>query len=52
VRRRNRRLRRVALSQQHHLDALALRSRDFPTQRGFQFSDLALAAFDHLFPQN
>jgi hypothetical protein len=40
------------LPQQHHLDTLALRSRDFPAQRGFQFSDLALAAFDHLFPQN
>src|ERR1700676_3352540 len=48
----NRRLRHAALTQQYHLDALALRRRDFPAQRGFQFPDLTLGAFDHLFPQN
>src|SRR5450631_463269 len=49
---RNRRLRHVALAQQHHLDALALRRRDFPAQRGFQFPNLTLGAFDHLGPTN
>ena len=49
---RNRRLRHVALAQQHHLDALALRRGDFPAQRGLQFPDLMLGAFDHLGPTN
>ena len=50
-RRRNRQLRHVALTQQYHLDALALRRGDFPAQRSFQFADLLLGAFDHLSPQ-
>jgi hypothetical protein len=51
-RRRNRRLRQPTLTQQHHLDALALRRRDLPAQRSFQPPLLGLAAFDHLFPPN
>jgi hypothetical protein len=50
--RRNRRLRQPTLTQQHHLDALALRRRDLPAQRSFQPPHLGLAAFDHLFSSN
>ena len=32
----------TALAQQHHLDALALRLRDFPAQGRFQFPNLQL----------
>jgi hypothetical protein len=49
---RNRALRHPALAQQHHLDALALRRRDFPSQRRLQPPHLGFAAFDHLFPPN
>src|ERR687887_534836 len=49
---RNRRLRHPALTQQHHLDALALRGRYLPSQRSFQPPHLGFAAFDHLFPPN
>jgi len=48
---RNRRLRHATLAQQHHLDALALRSRKLPPQRGFQPPHLGFAAFDDLFPR-
>src|SRR5450432_1266544 len=48
---RNRRLRHSALAQQYHLDALTLSRRNFPPQRRFQPSNLALRAFDHLFPR-
>src|SRR3984893_14261947 len=34
----------------HHLDALTLLGGYFPSQRCFQPPDLALGAFDHLFP--
>src|SRR5262249_46805174 len=47
---RNRRLRHPTLTQQHHLDALALCGRYLPPQRSFQPSHLGFAAFDHLFP--
>src|SRR6202171_2040904 len=43
-------LRHPALAQQHHLDALTLLGGYFPPQRCFQPPDLALGAFDHLFP--
>jgi len=46
------RLGHTALAQQHHLDALALRLRDFPAQGRFQFPNLLLRAVDHLFPPN
>src|SRR6516165_3072687 len=49
---RNRRLRHPALTQQHHLDALALRRRYLPSQRSFQPPHLAFAAFGHLFFSN
>src|ERR1700756_1929720 len=48
---RNRRLRHPALTQQHHLDALALRRRHLPSQRSLQPPYLGLAAFDHPFPR-
>ncbi len=48
---RNGRLRHAALAQQHHLDALTLRRRQFPPQRRLQFPYLAFGAFDHLFPR-
>src|SRR5260370_13783612 len=48
---RNRRLRHPTLAQQYYLDALALLRRHFPPQCRFQSPDLALAAFDHLFPR-
>ena len=38
------RLGHTALAQQHHLDALALRRRDFPAQGRFQLANLLLAA--------
>jgi hypothetical protein len=41
---RNRRLSHVAIAQQHHLDALALRRRDLATQRGFKFPGQPLLA--------
>ena len=44
------RLGHTALAQQHHLDALALRLRDFPAQGRFQLPNLHLRAVDHLFP--
>jgi hypothetical protein len=47
-----RRLGHPTLTQQHHLDALALRRRYLPAQRSFQPPHLGLAAFDHLFPPN
>jgi hypothetical protein len=50
--RRNRRLRDATFTQQHHLNALALRCRYFPPQRSFQPPHLGFAAFDHLFPPN
>src|SRR5262249_23942157 len=40
------------LTQQHHLDALALRRRYLPAQRSFQPPHLGFAAFDHLFSPN
>src|SRR3984893_15900545 len=46
----NQSLRHPALAQQHHLDALTLLGGYFPSQRCFQPPDLALGAFDHLFP--
>src|SRR5262245_26280549 len=49
---RNRRLGHPTLTQQHHLDALALRRRYLPAQRSFQPPHLGFAAFDHLFPSN
>src|SRR5208282_6544317 len=48
----NQRLRHPALAQQHHLDALTLLGRYFPSQCCFQPPDLASGAFDHLFPPN
>src|SRR5262249_43358309 len=45
-------LRHSAFAQQHHLDALALRRRDFPPQGCFQLPDLLLGALDHPFPPN
>src|SRR5262249_29625258 len=48
---RDRGLRHSALAQQHHLDALALRRRDFPSQRCFQLPDLLLGALDHPSPR-
>src|SRR5262249_1215277 len=50
--RRNRRLGHPTLTQQHHLDALALRRRYLPAQRSFQPPHLGFAAFDHLFSPN
>src|SRR6202008_1575765 len=47
----NRRLRHPALSQQHHLNALALRRRYLPSQCSLQPTHLGLAAFDHPFPR-
>jgi hypothetical protein len=41
----------LSRKQQHHLDALALRSRKLPPQHGFQPAHLCFAAFDHLFPR-
>jgi hypothetical protein len=41
----------AALLQQYHLDALTLRRKDFPAQRGIQLSDLALGTLDHLVPR-
>src|SRR5262249_44677644 len=49
---RNRRLGHPTLTQQHHLDALALRRRYLPAQRSFQPPPLGFAAFDHLFSPN
>src|ERR1700730_4306420 len=43
-------MRHPALAQQQHLDALTLLGGYFPSQRCFQPPDLALGAFDHLFP--
>src|ERR1700719_258612 len=40
------------LTQQHHLDALALRSRYLPSQRSFQPPHLGFAALDHLLAPN
>ena len=51
-RRRNRRLRHTTFTQQHHLNALALRCRNFPPQRSFQPPHFGFAAFDYLFPPN
>jgi hypothetical protein len=48
----NQRLRHSALAQQHHLDALTLLGRYFPSQRCFQPPDLAFGALDHLFSPN
>ena len=48
---RDRRLRHPTLAQQHHLDALALRGRDFPPQHCFQLPDLLLGALDHPSPR-
>src|SRR6267142_6326608 len=48
---RNRRLRHPTLAQQYYLDALTLLRRHLPPQCRFQSPDLALAAFDHLFPR-
>ena len=48
---RDRRLRHPAFAQQHHLDALALRRGDFPSQRCFQLPDLLLGALDHPSPR-
>jgi hypothetical protein len=48
----NRRLRHPTLTQQHHLDALALRRGYLPSQRSFQPPHLGFAAFDHLFAPN
>jgi hypothetical protein len=45
---RNRRLRHSALTQQHHLDALALRGVSFPMQRCFQTPNLLSGASNHL----
>jgi hypothetical protein len=42
-----RRLGHPTLTQQHHLDALALRRRYLPAQRSFQPPHLGFAAFDH-----
>src|SRR6202011_4044494 len=47
----NRRLRHSALTQQYHLDALALRRGNLPPQRSPQPPHLGFAAFDHLFPR-
>jgi hypothetical protein len=44
---RDRGLRHSALAQQHHLNALTLRRRDFSPQRCFQFPDLLFCALDH-----
>jgi hypothetical protein len=38
--------------QQHHLNALTLRRRDFPVQRCFQFPDLLSSALDHPSPES
>src|ERR1700746_2629657 len=48
---RNRRLRHPALTQQHHLDALALRRRHLPSHASLRPPYLGLAAFDHPFPR-
>src|ERR1700687_3450207 len=45
---RDRRLRHSALTQQYHLDAVALLGMSFPTQRCFQTPNLHFGAFDHL----
>src|SRR6516162_5723716 len=50
--RRNRRLGHPTLTQQHHLDALALRRRYLPAQRSFQPPHLGFAAFDQLLSPN
>src|SRR5262245_47788309 len=50
-RRRNRGLRHSALTQQYHLDALALRSGYLPPQRSLQPPHFGFAAFDHLVPR-
>src|SRR6202011_5060081 len=47
----NRRLRHSALTQQYHLDALALRRGNLPPQRSPQPPHLGFAAFGHLFPR-
>src|SRR5271169_158317 len=44
-------LRHSALTQQYHLDALALRRGNLPPQRSPQPPHLGFAAFDHLFPR-
>src|SRR5262245_42478236 len=41
----------IPLTQQYHLDALALRSRYLPPQRSLQPPHLGFAAFDHLVPR-
>jgi hypothetical protein len=51
-RRCNQWLRHLALARQHHLDAPTLLGGYFPSRRCFQPPDLALGAFDHLFPPN
>ena len=51
AKRASRGLRHPALSQQHHLDALALRRWYLPSQRSLQPPHLGLAAFDHPFPR-
>ena len=48
---RDRRLRHPAFTQQHHLDALALRRWYVPAQRRSQPPHLGFAAFDHLLPR-
>jgi hypothetical protein len=48
----NRRLRYPTLTQQHHLDALALRRWHLPVKRSFQPPHLGFAAFGHLFAPN
>src|SRR2546428_10442205 len=49
---RNRRLGHPTLTQQHHLDALALRRWYLPTKRSSQPPHLGFAAFGHLFAPN
>jgi hypothetical protein len=48
----NRRLGHPTLTQQHHLDALALRRWYLPTKRSSQPPHLGFAAFGHLFLPN
>ena len=49
---RNRRLSHPTLTQQHHLDALALRCWHLPAKRSSQLPHLGFAAFGHLFLPN
>jgi hypothetical protein len=50
--RRDRRLGHPTLTQQHHLDALALRGWYLPAKRSSQPPHRDFAAFDHLFSPN